>query len=175
MPIFGIFVLEFILVHAGLIPLIAASKESKSAKIVSLSLVSLIYVAFIGVAAAKFHNLQLLLTFFGIIVPRWTGFFTDSEAVRQQQISRSTESTVVFIFTILPIAMLSESQNPFGPALIVYFIVMGLLEGAAPLRKRLLDQSKRAGCIIAGLAFILVVAILSVGIFKTVIEPLFQK
>jgi hypothetical protein len=175
MPIMAIYLLEFILVHAGSIPLIAASKESKPAKIVSLSLVSTIYVVFITTAAAKFHNSQLLLTFFGIMIPRWTGFFTDSDAVRQQQISRSAESILAFVFTIIPIVLLLDSPNPFGPALVAYFTVMGLLEGTSPLRTKGLDKSQRAGCVIGVLALIIVFVILGVGFYRAVFAPLFHK
>ena len=112
-PIMLLFLLEFILVHAGSIPMIAASKESKSAKIVTISLVSAIYVTFIATAAVKFHNLKLLLTFAGIMIPRWTGLLTDSDAARQQQINRSLESTLAFVFTIVPIALLLDNDPPF--------------------------------------------------------------
>ncbi|MGB7748190.1 MAG: hypothetical protein WBN75_12985 [Verrucomicrobiia bacterium] len=64
--------------------MIAASKEAKSTKIITVSLVSAIYVTFIATAAVKFHNPKLLLTFAGIMIPRWTGLFTDSDAARRQ-------------------------------------------------------------------------------------------
>jgi len=155
-PIIALYLLEFILVHAGSIPMIAASKESKSSKIITVSLVSAIYVIFIATAAVKFHSSQLLLTFAGIMIPRWMGFFTDSDAARQQQINRSLESTLAFVFTIVPIVLLTSSSNPFGLALIPYFAVMGLLEGTSPLRRKRLDQSQRAGCLLGASLFILV-------------------
>jgi hypothetical protein len=169
-PIIGLYLVELILVHAGSIPMIAASKESKSSKIIAVSLVSAIYVTFIAAAAVKFHSSQLLLTFAGIMIPRWTGLFTDSYAARQQQINRSLESTLAFVFTIVPIVLLTESANPFDLALTVYFIVMGLLEGTSPLRKKRLDQSQRAGCLIFASVFILVIIIVGGMFLKTILE-----
>jgi hypothetical protein len=169
-PIIALYLLEFILVHAGSIPMIAASKESKSSKIITVSLVSAIYVTFIATAAFRFHSSQLLLTFAGIMIPRWTGLFTDSDAARQQQINRSLESVLAFVFTIVPIVLLTNSSNPFGLALIPYFAAMGLLEGTSPLRKKSLDQSQRAGCFIAAAAFILVIIIVGGAFLKMILE-----
>ena len=169
-PIIALYLLEFILVHAGSIPMIAASKESKSSKIITVSLVSAIYVTFIATAAVKFHSSQLLLTFAGIMIPRWTGLFTDSDAARQQQINRSLESGLAFVFTIVPIVLLTNSSNPFGLALITYFAVMGLLEGTSPLRKKRLDQSQRAGCFIGASIFILVIIIVGGAFLKMILE-----
>jgi uncharacterized Tic20 family protein len=171
-PIIAIYILEFILVHAGSIPMIAASKESKSAKIFSISLVSTIYVTFIAAATVELHNAQLLLTFAGIMIPRWTGLFTDSDAARQQQINRSLESTLAFVFTIIPIVLLLESPNALVFGLIAYFAVMGLLEGTSPLRKRRLEQSQRAGCIIGAATFIIVIIIVGGSVVKMVWESI---
>lgn len=168
-PIMLLYLLEFILVHAGSIPMIAASKESKSAKIVAISLVSAIYITFIATAAVKFHNPKLLLTFAGIMIPRWTGLFTDSDAARQQQIDRSLESTLAFVFTIIPTVFLL-GWDAVGYGLIAYFAVMGLLEGTSPLRKKRLDQSQRAGCFIAASVFILVIIIVGGAFLKMIWE-----
>jgi hypothetical protein len=159
-PILYLYLAEFILVHAGSIPMIAASNESKSAKMTSLVLVSVIYAAFIAAIAVAAHSPQLLLTILGIMIPRWTGFFTDSENVRQQQIARSLKSTLAFVFTIIPIALLSNNSNPFGPGLVAYFTLMGLFEGTAPLRRTALDKSQRTGCLIAILTFTTVIVII---------------
>jgi hypothetical protein len=173
-PIMFLFLLEFILVHAGSIPMIAASKESKSAKIVAISVVSAIYVTFIATAAVKSHNPKLLLTFAGIMIPRLTGLLTDSDAARQQQISRSLESLLAFVFTIVPIALLLDNENPFGPALVAYFTVMGLLEGTSPLRRKRLDQSRRMGCFIAAAIFIVAGGLVFIGFFREFIKPFFD-
>jgi len=170
-PIMLLYLLEFILVHAGSIPMIAASREPKSAKIVTIALVSAIYVTFIATAAVKFHNLKLLLTFAGIMIPRWTGLLTDSDAARQQQINRSLESTLAFVFTVVPIVLLLDNANPLGPALVAYFAVMGLLEGTSPLRTKRLDQSQRVGCFIAAAVFIVGGGLVFILFFRNVFEP----
>jgi hypothetical protein len=159
-PVIALYLVEFILVHASSIPMIAASKESKSAKIITLSLVSTIYVTFIATAAVKFHNLQLLLTFAGIMIPRWTGLLTDSDAARQQQIARSFESGLAFIATI-PCMLLFD--DPFARALIIYFSFMGLLEGTSPLRRRSLAQLPHMGCFVAAFVFIVVIIVVGGG------------
>ena len=171
-PIDLIFLLELILVHSGSIPMIAASKESKSSKIITICLVSTIYVAFIAAATIKLHSSQLLLTFVGIMIPRWTGLFTDSAAARQQQINRSLESTLAFVLIVVPIGLLLDDDNPFGPALTAYFAVMGLLEGTSPLRKKGLDQSQRAGCFIAASVFVLVIIIVGSAFVKMIWESI---
>jgi len=163
-PIVAIILVEFILVHAASIPMIAASKESRSAKIVAILLVSAIYIAFITGITVMFHSTQLLLTFAGIMIPRWTGLFTDSDAARQQQIDRSLESGLSFVLTIIPCLLLFN--NAYAQALMIYFVLMGLLEGTSPLRKQGLDKSRRVGCFVTAYMFIVII----VCIGSTVVE-----
>jgi len=168
-PIVYLYLLEFILVHAGSIPMIAASKESMRGKIGAIVLVSVIYVTFITAAAIEIHSPQLLLTFAGIMVPRWTGLFTESDAARQQQINRSQESILALVFIIVPTVLVFDWDS-LGYGLAAYFTVMGLLEGISPLRRKGLDQSKRAGCIIAAAVFTLVPALVAYGFFRVLFK-----
>jgi hypothetical protein len=161
-----LFLLEFILIHAGSIPMIAASKEAKSTKIITVSLVSAIYVTFIAAAAVRFHNLKLVLTFAGIMIPRWTGLFTDSDAARRQQIGRSMESILAFIVAIIP-TMLGINVV-FTDPLIIYFTLMGLLEATSPIRRKSLDQSQRMGCFIGIFTVAAVVVIIVKGIYDSI-------
>jgi len=161
-----LFLLEFILIHAGSIPMIAASKEAKSTKIITVSLVSAIYVTFIATAAVRFHNLKLVLTFAGIMIPRWTGLFTDSDAARRQQINRSMESILAFIVAIIP-TMLGINVV-FTDPLIIYFTLMGLLEATSPMRRKSLDQSQRMGCFIGIFTVAAVVVIIVKGIYDSI-------
>jgi len=161
-----LFLLEFILIHAGSIPMIAASKEAKSTKIITVSLVSAIYVTFIATAAVRFHNLKLVLTFAGIMIPRWTGLFTDSDAARRQQIGRSMESILAFIVAIIP-TMLGINVV-FTDPLIIYFTLMGLLEATSPMRRKSLDQSQRMGCFIGIFTVAAVVVIIVKGIYDSI-------
>jgi len=165
-PIEVLFFLEFILVHAGSIPMIATYKEPKSTKIITVSLVSAIYVTFIATAAVKFHNPKLLLTFAGIMIPRWTGLFTDSDAARRLQISRSMESILAFIVSIIP--TLLSVNVVFTHPLFIYFALMGLLEATSPIRRKNLDQSQRMGCFIAIFTVAVVVVIIVKGIYDSI-------
>jgi hypothetical protein len=161
-----LFLLEFILVHAGSIPMITASKEPKSAKIITVSLVSTIYVTFIAIAAVKFQNPKLLLTFAGIMIPRWAGLFMDSDAARRQQIGRSMESILAFIVAIIP-TMLGINVV-FTDPLIIYFTLMGLLEATSPIRRKNLNQSQRMGCFIGIFIMAAVVMIIVKGIYDSI-------
>jgi len=167
-PIAALYFVEFILVHAGSIPMIAASKEPKSAKIITVSLVSTIYVTFIVTIAVKLHSSQLLLTFADIMIPRWTGLFTDSDAARQQQIARSFESFLAFFVSM--IVLVIGSDFLFAPALAVYFALMGLAEGTSPFRRRSLAQLPHMGCFIAAFVFIVVIIIVGGAFLKMIWE-----
>jgi len=193
LPAKGLFILEFLLVHSGaMLPMLMASRKSsftdlrterlKALGIWPIVIVSLMYVLFIVVITATFHNWQLLLTFSGIMVPRWIGLAQDSDNARQQQINRSWDSFAVFFFLVVLGALLLpvvfQIQTDLDAMLAIYFGLIGLLEITSPLRTKSLLQSKAGGKIGGCLVLLLFLFVFS-GMFfggcRAIFKVIFQK
>jgi hypothetical protein len=146
-PAAGLFVLEFILVHSGaMLPMLMSTRKLQPLGAKPVLLVSAMYVLFIIAITLSVKSWQLLLTFSGIMVPRWIGLVHDSDSARQQQINRSSESFIVFFFCA--VLFLVFLQMPFDEVLAIYFGLIGLLEITSPLRTKSLLQTPVMGCLV---------------------------
>jgi hypothetical protein len=154
-PAAGLFVLEFILVHSGaMLPMLMAArkllpegvKPALLQGIKPLLLLSAMYVVFIIAITLSFKSWQLLLTFSGIMVPRWIGLVHNSDSALQQQINRSADSAVVFF--LCAFIFLIFLRMPFDAVLAIYFGLIGLVEFTSPLRTKSLVQTTAMGWLI---------------------------
>jgi len=160
----GIMVLEFILVHSGvMLPALASAPTGVRLK--PLLLVSALYVLFAVTFAFGFKSLMLLWIFSGIMIPRWIGIVIDSRQAKEQQLKRSGISVMLY----LGVAFLSmlvhfpaggltpEILNRVYPhrghgsweqspqqalvAGIIYFSITGLVEIITAIRQRAINLS----------------------------------
>jgi hypothetical protein len=83
------------------------------------------------------------VTFSGILISRWVGLMLDSNKARQQQMTRSVETFIILLFSI--VVCLWLLKLPLEVVLIVYFCLIGLFEATLPARKRSWFQPQAGG------------------------------
>lgn len=131
-----ILVMEFILMHSGIMVAGVLSKpgQAREAKIKSMLFLGLVYLVFVMAIASAGHSVLLFVTFSGILASRWADLLLDSDKARQQQMTRSMEGFLIFFFCL--IVFLWLLKLPLDVTLVIYFCLIGIFEATLPARKR---------------------------------------
>jgi hypothetical protein len=137
--------MEFILAHSGVMVagMLSAPNEPRRSKAEAMLMMALVYLTFATSIAAAAHSLRLFAMFSGILVSRWVGLMLNSNKARQQQMTRSVESFIVLLFSLVVCLLLLKL--PLTVALIVYFCLIGLFEAMLPARKKNWFQPQPVG------------------------------
>lgn len=173
----GIMVMEFILVHSGvMIPGLASSDKLRSMKQLPVVIVSIFYIVFGVTIAFVFKSKLLFWTFSGIMVPRWMNLLFNPDTAKEHQLWRSYESFFVYFMSVILSVLVTFPRGGLTTAILnqvyphrgggiweqspqqvlvagaVYFTLIGLLEITSPLRKKSFLQSPITG----GIVFIVI-------------------
>ena len=169
----GIMVMEFILLHSGImIPSLAASEKLKYLGRKPVLIVSICYIVFGVTIAFVFKSTLLFWTFSGIMLPRWMKLFLEPDTPGEKQGLRSYESFFVYFMAVILFILVPFPRGGLTPAVlnqvyagrggglweqspqqalvagVVYFTLIGLLEVTSPLRKKSFLQSPITGCFV---------------------------
>jgi hypothetical protein len=156
----GIMLMEFVVVHSGVMLAMPMSKEAwgsgrrrRFSRRTSLILMSVTYVALATAIAASLKSLELFLMFSGIIISRWAGLLIDSDTARDQQFNRSLLSFLLFLIAVILAFVVKFPPGGLTPMIlrrlgaganaqqalaagVIYFGLSGVVEATGPFWQR---------------------------------------